>query len=269
MECELFIDDQLFKYDVEGEFTYGMDELLIEKDRNAIEYTEWSKAGYSVENLLTSDQFYTLKENLQHVLNNIIDELGLRKPDNLEQYHTVINSQPKHQSVIEKTRLLTKRDFNIDLEKICEKVSDLLGKKVAIFNPKLKEEIITLRISRPNSMDINPLHRDAYLDFYKDTVNLWFPIVGCNELSSLPIIPGSHYWRESDVLKTKPKGATIQGLNYNVPGIVKGPEILKAIRPNPNYGQALVFSPYLIHGSAINLNKDITRMALELRPCLQ
>ena len=37
------------------------------------------------------------------------------------------------------------------------------------------------------------------------------------------------------------------------------------IRPNPNIGQVLAFTPFLIHGCAINWNDNITRFSLELR----
>ena len=36
-------------------------------------------------------------------------------------------------------------------------------------------------------------------------------------------------------------------------------------RPDPNPDEVLVFSPYLIHGGAVNLNEDMTRVSLEMR----
>ena len=36
------------------------------------------------------------------------------------------------------------------------------------------------------------------------------------------------------------------------------------IRPNPKLGEALIFTPFLIHGAAVN-NSDLTRISLELR----
>jgi len=269
MNFKLQIDNQPFQYEIEGEFSYGADEVLIEQDKNAIEFVSWKKEGYTLFDLFSTEEFKALQNNLIDVLNEILKDEGLGSLDHLKNYHKVVDTPKTHQQVISRTRLLTKKHFKIDLDAICERISKMLGKEVGIYNPRLEEEIITLRISRPNSLDINPLHRDGYLDFYKDTINLWIPIVGCNEKSSLPVIPGSHCWNESEVLRTERRGASIQGLVYNVPGIVKGPEELKAIRPNPQYRQALVFSPYLVHGSAINMNTDVTRMALELRPCLQ
>lgn len=270
MKCQLHIDNDLFEYEVEGEFAYGDDEVIITTDKNAIENVDWSDEGYTMLDILDDQQFKALKDNLLLILNGILAKYDIPPIKVLEDYHKSANTQERHLQVINETRSLTRRDFHVDLDAICGRLSEHLGKEVAIENPKLETEVITLRISRPNSMDINPLHRDAYLDYYKDTINLWIPIAGCNEKSSLPVIPQSHLWNEATVLRTAAGGASLQGLKYHVPGIVKGPDNeLRAVRPNPNYGQTLVFSPYLVHGSAVNLNSDITRMALELRPCLK
>lgn len=270
MNCQLIIDNELFEFEVEGEFSYGNDEVILNTDKNAIEYVDWSGEGFTQLDILNNQQFKDLKDNLLIILNGILSKYDIPQIEVLKDYHKAVNTQERHLQVINETRSLTRKDFDVDLDAICMQLSEHLGKEVAIENPKLQTEVITLRISRPNSLDINPLHRDAYLDYYRDTINLWIPIAGCNEKSSLPIIPKSHLWNESEVLRTAARGASLQGLKYHVPGIVKGPDNeLKAVRPNPKYGQALVFSPDLIHGSAINLNEDITRMALELRPCLK
>ena len=270
MKCQLYIDNELFEYEVEGEFAYGDDEVLIHQDKNAIENVAWSDVGYTTQNILNTVQFNALKDNLLVILNRIMAKYDIPTINILEDYHKAANTQERHLQVINETRSLTRKDFDVDLDAICIQLSEHLGKAVVIENPKLQTEVITLRISRPNSMDINPLHRDAYLDYYKDTINLWIPIAGCNEKTSLPVIPKSHLWNEANVLRTAARGASLQGLKYHVPGIVKGPDdVLRTTRPNPHYGQALIFSPYLIHGSAVNLNSDITRMALELRPCLK
>ena len=38
---------------------------------------------------------------------------------------------------------------------------------------------------------------------------------------------------------------------------------LKMKRPNPKYGESLIFTPFLVHGSAINENKDKLSKAKE------
>jgi ectoine hydroxylase-related dioxygenase (phytanoyl-CoA dioxygenase family) len=71
---------------------------------------------------------------------------------------------------------------------------------------------------------------------------------------------------ENNILRTETKGVKINGNIYYVPCILEttnGP--IRMLRPNPMQGEVLVFTPYLIHGAGVNLNNDITRVALELR----
>ena len=118
---------------------------------------------------------------------------------------------------------------------------------------------------RTFSTDYNPPHKDAYLPYYEDVLNIWIPICGCNKNSSLPLMPKSHLMNESSLLKSDCKSAKINNMTYNVPCILKVKGDFKLIRPNPPLGKAIIFSPYLIHGAASNNNEDTTRIALELR----
>ena len=142
----------------------------------------------------------------------------------------------------------------------------VLGFQFTSYIEELEKTHIQIRISRPNSLDINPPHRDSYLSYYQNIINIWIPIHGCNSLSSLPVLPGSHLIPENEILRTESKGAKINGNIYYVPCILKTKEgNMHLIRPNPKEGEALVFTPYLIHGSAVNKNSDMTRVSLELR----
>jgi hypothetical protein len=42
-------------------------------------------------------------------------------------------------------------------------------------------------------------------------------------------------------------------------------EPLHLLRPNPAPSEVLLFSPYLLHGGAVNLNENETRISLEMR----
>ncbi|MEO1253560.1 MAG: hypothetical protein AAFY41_01560 [Bacteroidota bacterium] len=90
------------------------------------------------------------------------------------------------------------------------------------------------------------------------------PIVGSNSKSSLRIIPGSHQWPESEVVRSK-EGATMNGLKFNVPGMMSSKKEMKMTVPDPLDNQVLVFSPYLLHGLSENLNRNETRISLEMR----
>jgi ectoine hydroxylase-related dioxygenase (phytanoyl-CoA dioxygenase family) len=50
-----------------------------------------------------------------------------------------------------------------------------------------------------------------------------------------------------------------------VPAVKNSETPLELIRPNPSASEVLVFSPYLLHGGAVNLNADATRLSLEMR----
>jgi ectoine hydroxylase-related dioxygenase (phytanoyl-CoA dioxygenase family) len=90
------------------------------------------------------------------------------------------------------------------------------------------------------------------------------PLWGSNENSSLPLVPGSHYWRESDIERTK-AGSKVDGIQFTVPAVTATRYGLSAIRPNPAQDEVLVFSPYLTHCGGKNLSSEQTRLSLEMR----
>jgi ectoine hydroxylase-related dioxygenase (phytanoyl-CoA dioxygenase family) len=267
MWCEFSIDGVPYKIEVEGEFFAGKDEVLFTEKGSVIEHCSWLKEGYAVVPVLNEEEFTALKKNIQSILLRIIRENGIEVDEHftLENYHHYVRTDEQHQSVIEKTRFLTFRDFNIDMERVVARFSEAVGKTLHRTNPRLPEEIIIMRINRPSSLDINPFHRDGYLDIWERVLNSWIPVAGCSDESSLPVLPGSHFWNEKDIVRTEAKGARLNGLQYHVPAVISYAGGLKAIRPNPMYGEAMIFTPFLIHGAALNKQKDTTRVSLELR----
>lgn len=267
MQCNLTIDSQPVTYDVEGDFFWGEDEVLYEKDSDTLSDASWEADGFSIIHLFSSDEHAAIKDSLTRKLQEIIFEVTGREISNLQisQYHKYVSSE-EHREIIFKTRNLDFSSFVIDKDALCEKVAHYLGKRVVTKNLELEHDIVILRISRPNTLDINPPHRDGYLKIWQRTINLWIPIVGCEQKSSLPLIPGSHHWNEKKILRTQAKGAKIEGNPYHVPAILDTTDgLLNFVRPNPKEGDALIFTPYLVHGSAINQLEDTTRMSLEIR----
>jgi hypothetical protein len=267
MICSFSIDKKPYTIEIEGTFFEGKDMVLFSKKGNVIEHCEWLENGYTKEKIAKANEFSELKTNIERILLKILKEINIPFDDNftLENYHHYVQTDAQHQSVIEKTRFLTFADFKIDTKNLIENISKSVGKKLEMTNPKLPEEIIIMRINRPSSLDINPFHRDGYLTIWENVLNVWIPIAGCTSESSLPIIPGSHYWNEKDIVRTEAKDASINGLKYHVPAIVSYKSGLHAIRPNPSYEEALIFTPFLVHGAALNKQLDTTRIALELR----
>jgi len=268
VKCQINIDNRDFNFEVDGKFFWGKNEVLYNQEKLSKKTMPWKEKGFLVSSFFEQKELDEIKHSLRTILINLLREKDIEVDSEKfipEKYHQWATTDEIHQHVISKTRNLTEKDFAIDLPKVSQRVSDLVGEPIDSYIPALKSSYIILRISRPKSLDINPLHRDGYLDFWRDILNLWIPLWGCNEKSILPLIPGSHLWNESEVYRTECKGAKINGLVYNVPAIIKIKNGIKLMRPELKSGESILFTPFLIHGAALNANEDITRLSLELR----
>lgn len=88
-------------------------------------------------------------------------------------YHKYVKSDLIHNKIINKTRELRLKHLPLEiLENISKCASASLKKRLSFFYPSIKDEIIILRISRPKSLDINPPHRDGYLEKWKKILNI-------------------------------------------------------------------------------------------------
>ncbi|RNI30848.1 hypothetical protein EFA69_07020 [Rufibacter immobilis] len=256
------------KVTIDGERAYGEDIVLLHQHDNLILHTDWNDDGYLVAPLFNSaKEWNNLIEGLASIFFEGIRLAGINIPSNfqIEHYHHLVkDNQILHLQVMAYTKLLQLHQFPTDVRKLTSRVSDLVGVKLKAHNPQTNEQVFHLRVIRPGYSDFNPLHRDVWLDIYRDCVNIYVPVAGSTSESSLPVVPGSHYWPESEVERTI-AGAVMNGSKYNVPGLTGAKKELNLIRPNPLFNEILVFSPYLIHGGAANLNYDQTRVSLEMR----
>lgn len=232
---------------------WGADYVMIDNDINLLKN---ANDGYLMLNINDYNKFLHI-----FVQNEIKFITG--KTVNLHNYHNELTNE-EHTKIL--NSMPYKKNMYPDIEAFCiyleTHISTLLNEPVKIFN-----DDIWVRICRPGCIsqnDFNPCHKDVYLDFYRNTVNIYLPIVGSNEKSSLKIQPGSHKWSESETIVTK-GGACIDGKKYSVDAIVASTKPLNMIRPNPTETQLMLFSPYLIHGCSDNDNENITRMSLEIR----
>ena len=266
--CELKIDGKPYSLPVEGEFFWGKDELLFPTEDSLISKTSWKEKGYTIVKAFSDEELKSIKNSISKNIINILKSKDIEVDESsfdLEKYHNYVTDKEKHNEIIFKTREFKNENFDFNFETLAERFSEIVGYKLSSFNKELGTSHVQVRISRPNSYDINPPHRDGYLSYYKNILNVWIPIVGCNELSSLPVLPASHLLRENQILRTETRGAKINGNVYNVPCILETSEGFDMVRPNPKEKEALIFTPYLIHGAAFNTNMNITRVALELR----
>lgn len=121
-----------------------------------------------------------------------------------------------------------------------------------------------IRIIRPQVTDNNPPHKDTCLWRIDRNINIYLPLAGSDENSSLPVIPASHLELDSEyIISGSP--CYINNRRFTVPAIVHRKRGLDMITPNPSTNEILIFTPHIIHGGGVNFNSNTTRVSLEMR----
>jgi hypothetical protein len=274
MDIKYKIDnrDVMVGVDESTDFSRGEDICLAEEFDDLTRSKEWFGQGYAV---IDSSDFFDheeVKKDIETIVKRTISELS---PDTaldgfkLEDYHKFVNDT-SHNEIIKKTRRLFPVDFGFDESKIINRLSDYFDVNLGYRNRiSGSEQWVITRINRPATVGFNPVHKDIYeiYDAYGDIprmVNVWIPVCGVGDGTGLPVAPGSHLFKESEISRTKP-GVIMEGQKYSVNGIKSwgGDVSLTTICPKEH--QMIVFSSHLIHGLARNLNQDRTRISLEFR----
>jgi hypothetical protein len=260
------INNRELQYFAEGEKSIGSESVLLQNDIDLTKNTDWSSVGFSIEKFLDTNTFQIFEGNTYDLLIKCWKIAGLDIPQHfeLDQYHVIASDNSTHLGAVEKTKLLPVLDFPIDIKILEERISDICSEELEVKNPFDNQSVFHFRVIRPNTNDNNPLHRDVWLEDYKDCINLYIPVAGSSELSSLILLPGSHHWAESKVERTQ-SGAIINGVKFNVPAVTSILCDFEAVRPNPQKNEMLVFSPYLIHGGSMNFDQTKTRISIEIR----
>lgn len=263
---EYLVNGMRLSYDTPGEKSWGDDVVLLEQAVDLSASTTWHSKGFTIEPFLDQDMYDLFTKQTYTLLIDCWKKAGL-SPGNdfkLDQYHTLVKGFNQHLRAVEETKLIPVEKFPIPVALLEKRISAICGVPLQVHNPYDEQKIFHFRVIRPQQWDNNPLHRDIWLPDYKDCINLYIPIAGSNDRSSLIIIPGSHLWPESRMERTV-SGAVINGVRYNVPAVtdINGTYVID--RPNPGSNEVLVFSPYLVHGGAVNLNKNETRISIEIR----
>lgn len=254
------------KYEVTGPRHWGEERTLLREGIDLTAGTQWHVSGFTIEPLFDTATYAAFSERTKSLLISCWKNAGLPVEDNfkLDQYHTVIKDYQTHLNAVEKTKLLQVSSFPVPVQQIEERISEICKVPLIARNPFDGQSIFHFRVIRPMLPDNNPLHRDVWLEDYDDCINLYIPVVGSNEDSSLIIIPGSHLWPESNI-EMSDDGALVEGVKFNVPAVTALKGSYSFERPDPQLNQVLVFSPYLIHGGSVNLNTDKTRISIEMR----
>jgi hypothetical protein len=256
-QIETLIDGRPFSWAVTGEFSWGSGGPLCQVESDPL-LPVLGTEGYRVIDLPagTAERIKKCAQSLPHLA-------GL---SDLEQYHAWVRSETDHQQIIRVSCDLRFSQLGLDAKEFTRYFAAIVGVPLSPVLPILDKDVVQLRINRPGSTDYNPPHRDGSLPHLAPTLNVWIPVAGVDETTSLPIVPGSHAISEEDCWQTQPGGATLGGNPYRVPAVGRlrnGP--LRMVRAPVRFGQALIFTPYLIHGLAFNQSSTKTRMALELR----
>ncbi len=260
------LDGESIDVTVEGQTIRGQERVLLAEDDDLTQGAAWAERGYLVAPFLTPSSYQQLVEGVRQRLEASLREAGARveAPFALCDYHRYVTSSEMHLRALHDSRTgYPLGEFPIALDEVTSRVSELLGVRVTPYNRAHGLDRWHARVIRPGSRDHNPLHRDVWLDRLRNAVNIYVPLAGSSQDSSLPLVPGSHRWRESELLRTA-QGATVDGISYTVPAVVGSDRPLALVRPNPGENELLLFSPYLVHGGARN-RTDRTRSSLEMR----
>lgn len=261
------------------EFTYSIDKIVVKRDLlanlhknsqkksflsqdiNLLENLAANKNGYFISKFLDENLMHQLIQNTLKFLSKKFDsDINI---DNFNQQFMQMQDKFFHEKMKEIYKGINFNELPFSLEFVESWASILLKKRVKLFY--LKEPSFLIRIVRPNSIDFNPPHRDIYINRLRNAVNCFMPIIGVNKNSSLPLVPKSHFWLESDTYRTE-LNPLVDGLEFSVPAILQMKDLspLVLTRPKVNYGEVMFFSPYCIHGGGKNISKE-TRMSFEFR----
>jgi hypothetical protein len=263
------IAEDIIEMKVEGDTFFGAEEILLYNDDDLTKVTDWHKEGFTVKSLFTPQLYSQIYVGITAIVQSILEKEAARLFPNfsLEKYHRFCENNELHLKVIEQIqKYMPLQNFPVGFEVLDKKISEMCGVPVTCNHPtKEVSRRFYIRIVRPQKKtDNNPPHRDVWLERLRDALNIYLPLAGSNSKSSLPLIPQSHLWKESDIERTV-AGAKVNDVVFTVPCVVGSKYGLEMIRPQVLDNEVMVFSPYLIHGGGCNLNEDVTRVSIEIR----
>lgn len=263
----LFHDEDLIQHLNDCEF--GDNELSLNQSEDIIQTShELMTEGFGIYKLLSETEFEELSTYItKHVKTLLQQHQTVLEDFTLENYHCHVKDDSIHYAVSSWAMSpdVISPLFDIVQKRVEKLLSNPLDIKV-INHRGVMGKFIGFRIIRPHTTDHSPYHRDAWLPYWQNTVNVWIPISGFSQGNTICLLPKSHLLNDSEILKTK-KGAVINGKSYHVPAAIAIKKPFKHIKPVLHAGEALLFSPYILHGNGENNHPDQTRVSIELRFC--
>lgn len=265
-ELVVRLDGRSAVWDVEGPYERGAAVVEVERDDDMTAGTPWADQGFTVVDHLDAQQLATLASGIAEIVRGELGEVGVECGDgwSLESYHRFVDDRQHHAFTDRNRCFVPLTELPIDPGALERVVSRTVGRPARLMPVPGRPPSFLVRVVRPGSKDHSPPHRDHWLDHLRGTIAAYLPVAGSGPVSSLPLVPGSHRWPASSVLRTAGRGVA-DGVQYGVPAVAGSDRTIELIRPDPAPGRLLVFSPYLVHGGAINRQPDTTRVSLELR----
>lgn len=267
------INNKQVSFDVTAErIDYGKYENIFLSDDNLIQRASWFANGYTIEPFLTEEKYTLLYEFIVDLFKKNLSNLTTKNLNEftLEKYHEYVNDDT-HIKFIKAVTATSKGANGIKLSclpfsyrDIDHNISETCNRDISCKN--LFTDCFWLRVVRPNAKgDNNPPHKDGYLRRNRCMVNMYVGVAGSNEHSSLPFVPNSHLLSEKFIERTY--GQTlVNGKKFTNPAVTGlYRKEIEMITPNPGRNQALIFTPYMIHGGGKNLNSSLTRISIEMR----
>ena len=77
MKCQIVIDESVFSYEIEGDFSYGDDEILAEHRQN-LEKSNFYEEGYTIESIFSEKELSKLKVDTLDNLKKLENYLSRR-----------------------------------------------------------------------------------------------------------------------------------------------------------------------------------------------
>jgi hypothetical protein len=267
------VNEKKYNFDVNAKkFKYGNHECKFEKHLFSDE--EFLNNGFFIKKF-PEDWAFNIKNSITKYIKNIISIYSKQNLDNfkLEKYHEFVDDF-LHKKIVSRIRgnFLGVGGVHLDYLGIPyrildEYINENVGSKNLSCHYKrygLSIKHFWIRIIRPNSLDNNPPHKDGHLGRINKNVNIYLPLAGSNENSSLPLIPKSHLEFDDEyIISSSPY--LVNGRKFSVPCIVHRKNGLNLITPNPKDDEILIFTPWIIHGGGVNANSNSTRVSLEMR----
>jgi hypothetical protein len=227
-------------------------------DDNLIDHNPWVAEGYTITPFLDADSYDRLRRCIQGIIYDIIRDAGrpVDEATPLEHCHRLFAGDDWLRKLLLRQAQFYDERIAVPLPQVVERISSICG--VPLKAKRLQEAappLFCLRVVPPGeTARVSPFHRDVWLECYRGTISFWVPLAGCDERTTLRVLPGSHFWPDSE----------LQMVGFSAVGWSRD---VKPVRPNPRPNEVLVFTSHLVHGAGHNDSADVTRVSLEMRLC--